>query len=218
MSMLSRWLLAGLAISLSSCASNGGSSKQSTTPAPSGDAWSDPATWPSNHVPVAGDEVVIPQGKQILLDVSPPELAGLTIDGTLVFDDRDLELSADWIVVHGELRIGAEDRLHQNAATLTLTSPDTDGSVMDMGTRGILVMGGHLELHGQSPKVAWTQLDANADANATSLDLAQKVDWKKDDEVVVSPTDFYRIGHTELHTLASASGSHLELADALEQP
>src|SRR6185436_7076334 len=49
--------------------------------------WSDPATWPDRKVPVAGDKVTIAAGKDVVLDVSPPALNGLTIDGRLSFAD-----------------------------------------------------------------------------------------------------------------------------------
>src|SRR5690349_4243832 len=71
--------------------------------------WSDPATWPNRKVPVAGDKVTIGRDKQVLLDVSPPALGGLSIDGTLAFaDDADLELTTEWIMLHGALTIGTE--------------------------------------------------------------------------------------------------------------
>jgi hypothetical protein len=34
-------------------------------------------------------------GKTVLLDTSPPPLKSLQIDGTLIFDEQDLALSAD---------------------------------------------------------------------------------------------------------------------------
>ena len=47
--------------------------------------------------------------KDVILDVSPPALAGLSIDGKLTFaDDADLELTTEWIMLHGELAIGSE--------------------------------------------------------------------------------------------------------------
>src|SRR5215471_16646659 len=66
--------------------------------------WSDPATWPEGKVPAAGDKVTIARDKSVLLDVSPPALNGLTIDGKLSFSNSaDLELTTEWIMVHGEL-------------------------------------------------------------------------------------------------------------------
>src|SRR5690606_27146594 len=102
--------------------------------------WSDPATWPSGRVPAAGDAVVIDSGKQVVLDVSPPTLRSLTINGKLRFaDDRDLELSTDWILLHGDLQLGSPESLHTSNATTTLPDNVPDEHVMGMGDRGILL-------------------------------------------------------------------------------
>ena len=66
--------------------------------------WSDPASWPNKKVPAAGDKVEIATGKSVILDVSPPALGGVTINGKLTFaDNADLELTTEWIMLHGEL-------------------------------------------------------------------------------------------------------------------
>src|SRR6188768_21265 len=84
--------------------------------------WSDRATWPDRKVPVAGAKVEIPSGKEVILDVSPPVLGSLTINGKLSFaDNADLELSTEWIMLHGELQIGTEAKPHTRKATITLT-------------------------------------------------------------------------------------------------
>src|SRR6188472_3166762 len=71
--------------------------------------WSDASTWPNKKVPVAGDKVEIASGKEVILDVSPPALNGLTINGKLTFaDNADLELTTEWVMIHGELAIGSE--------------------------------------------------------------------------------------------------------------
>ena len=49
--------------------------------------WSDPNTWPNRKVPVEGDKVVIARDKNVVLDVSPPALGGLSIDGSLTFSN-----------------------------------------------------------------------------------------------------------------------------------
>src|SRR5262249_58208470 len=84
--------------------------------------WSDPATWPNRKVPIAGDKVTIGRDRNVVLDVSPPALGGLSIDGKLSFaDNADLELNAEWIMVHGELAIGSEAKPYTHKATITLT-------------------------------------------------------------------------------------------------
>ncbi len=61
---------------------------QAATPPAKVMRWSDPATWPNNKVPAAGDKVDIARGQEVVLDVSPPALHGLTINGKLSFADE----------------------------------------------------------------------------------------------------------------------------------
>jgi hypothetical protein len=70
--------------------------------------WSAASTWPSGRVPAAGERVVIANNMSVYLDVSPPALGQVIVEGRLWFlDTSDLTLSADGIVVFGELQVGA---------------------------------------------------------------------------------------------------------------
>src|SRR5690242_15037152 len=95
---------------------------QTGSPAARPTNWSNPDTWPNRKVPVAGDKVIISRDKDVILDVSPPPLGGLSIDGKLTFSNNaDLELTTEWIMLHGELAIGSEASPHTRNATITLT-------------------------------------------------------------------------------------------------
>src|SRR5437016_13328843 len=86
----------------------------------------------------------------------------LTIERKLCFANiRDLELTTEWIMLHGELEIGSETSPHTRNATITLTNnvPGEDGMAMD--DRGIMLMGGTLSLHGNR-KDSWTKLAKRA--------------------------------------------------------
>jgi hypothetical protein len=62
---------------------------------------------PTLPIPVATTLQVIPAGQTVLLDVSPPRLLMLLIQGSLVFDRRDLALEATYILIQGgTLQIG----------------------------------------------------------------------------------------------------------------
>ena len=53
--------------------------------------WSDLSTWFGGAVPRTGDIVTIRSGLDVVLDVSPPELNGIYVEGKLSFsNDRDL--------------------------------------------------------------------------------------------------------------------------------
>src|ERR1700729_3656370 len=168
--------------------------QQKTSPA-SAKRWSDAATWPDKKVPAKDAVVTIGRDMDVMLDVSPPELHGLTINGKLSFaDNKDLELSTEWIMVHGELEIGTEAKPHAHKATITLTDNVKDEDFGGMGgndrsDRGIMLMGGILNLHG-TEKNSWTKLAETAAAGATSIQVLNAAGWRVGDEIVLASTDF----------------------------
>jgi cell migration-inducing and hyaluronan-binding protein len=177
--------------------------------------WSDPATWPNNKVPAAGDKVEIASGQDVILDVSPPALGGLTISGKLSFaDESDLELSTEWIMVHGELQIGTEARPFTHKATITLTDNVKDEQLMGMGDRGIMLSGGTLNLHGNRSNT-WTKLARTAEAGSNTIEVLNAAEWQVGDELVLASTD-YDPRQAERRTIAAISGNTLTLDKALE--
>lgn len=189
------------------------------TPPPSGTLrWSDPKAWPGGVLPAEGAKVTIPAGQEMLLDVSPPRLGGLTIEGHLSFAEQDLELKADWIMLHGgTLSVGAEGQPFGHRATITLTDGTPGEDVMGMGDKVLgSMMGGTLDLHGQ-PRLAWTRLNANAPAGATSLTLERAPDWQPGDRIVVASTDFSG-DQAEVVTVQSVNGPNVTFTPALKYP
>src|SRR5688572_23928694 len=178
--------------------------------------WSDPATWPNRKVPAAGDKVTIPAGKSVVLDVTPPALGGLTIDGKLSFaNTADVELTTEWILLHGELAIGTEARPHTRKATITFTNTVPDEEPMKgMGDRGIMIMGGTLNLHGDR-KNAWTKLSQTAEAGSTVIQVLDAAGWRAGDEIVLASTDFDP-RQAERRTIASIKGNAITLDKKLD--
>jgi G8 domain len=158
--------------------------------------WSDPATWPNRKAPVAGDKVTIDAGKEVVLDVNTPPLNGLTINGKLSFaNNKDVELTTEWILLHGELEIGTEKAPHTRKATITFTDnvkgEDISGvgGTTDRVDRGILLMGGTLNLHGDRTN-SWTKLSSTANAGAISIQVLNAAGWRVGDQIVLASTDF----------------------------
>lgn len=169
---------------------------------PDAKRWSDPATWPGRVVPGPGATVVIPPGATVLLDVSPPELASLKIEGTLIADDRDLALTAGDVHVHGTLRAGSERAPFRRRLMITLTGDDPGG---DVPSKMIAVYGGGtLELHGE-PRLSWTRLAATAPAGATQLQLDAAADWRSGDRIVLASSS-YDPAEAEMAVVASVAG------------
>jgi cell migration-inducing and hyaluronan-binding protein len=178
--------------------------------------WSDPATWPDNKVPRAGDKVEIAGGKEVILDVSPPALGGVTINGKLRFaNTADLELTTEWIMVHGELAIGTEANPYTRKATITLTDTVKGENMMGgMGDRGILLSGGTLNLHGDRTNT-WTKLASTAKAGATSIKVLNAAGWRVGDEIVLASTDFDP-RQAERRSISAINGNTITLAQKLD--
>lgn len=177
--------------------------------------WSNTSTWPNRQLPKVGDNVNIPEGQVVELDITPPALGYLSINGVLKFKDMNIELTAKNIMVHGRLEVGTEAKPFMSKAVITLTDTDINGDQMGMGTRGLMVMGGALELHGNVVGPTWTKISAHADAATTQLSLINGMGWKAGDDIAVAPTDYYVIGRTELHRISAINANQLTLASPL---
>src|SRR3984893_14870465 len=195
--------------------------QQKGSPAAGAKRWSDAATWPDKKVPAKDALVTITKDMNVVMDVSPMPLHGLTIEGKLSFaDDKDLELTTEWIMVHGELEIGTEAKPHTKKATITLTDNVKDedisgvGGTTDRVDRGIMLMGGTLNLHG-SEKSTWTKLAKTAEAGSTSLEVLSAADWKAGEEIVLASTDFDP-RQAERRTIRSIRGNTITLDKKLD--
>ena len=153
--------------------------------------WSDLSTWSGGAVPEAGDIVTIGEGMDVVLDVSPPGLNGVNVNGKLSFsNDSDLELTTEWITLTGELEIGTEARPHTANATITLTDNNPGEDLMaGMGDRGIMIVGGTLNLHGDTTHT-WTKLAETAEAGSTQIEVLDADGWEVGDQIVLASTDF----------------------------
>ncbi|MEO5706296.1 MAG: G8 domain-containing protein [Alteraurantiacibacter sp.] len=173
--------------------------------------WSDPATWPDGRLPVAGDEVMIERDMDVLLDIDPPALRSLTIDGKLTFsDDLDIGLDTEWIYLRrGELHVGSEAQPYRHNATITLTDTVPGENINTMGDRGILLMGGTLSLHGDRTHT-WTKLSRTAEAGSTSIEVLDASRWRAGDEIVLASTDFDP-RQAEQRTIAAVGGTTIML-------
>src|SRR5690606_23923576 len=127
----------------------------------------------------------------------------------------DLELTTEWIVLHGELAIGSEVNPHTRKATITLTDNVTGEDIMaGMGDRGIMISGGTLNLHGDRPNTR-TKLAKTAEAGSTSIEVLNAAEWRVGDEIVLASTDFDP-RQAERRTIAAISGNAITLDQPLE--
>ncbi len=195
--------------------------QQKTSSTPSARRWSDASTWPDKKVPAKDSVVTIGADMNVVLDVSPPPLHGLTINGKLSFaDNKDIELTTEWVMVHGELEIGTEAKPHTRKATITFTDDVKGedisgvGGTTDRVDRGIMLMGGTLNLHGDRTNT-WTKLANTANAGSTSIQVLNAAGWRVGDEIALASTDFDP-RQAERRTIAAISGNTITLDKKLD--
>ncbi|WP_347331614.1 G8 domain-containing protein [Marinimicrobium locisalis] len=197
----------------SSSSSQSSRSSEAEEPAGAG-LWSDPDTWPGGEVPREGQAVVIREDMDVTLDVTPPVLRSLTIEGGLTFGEADLELTTDWILVRGLLQIGTETAPFGRQAIITLVNNEPDENVEGMGDRGIMVVDGALKLYGNRTHT-WSQLAQTASVGDTTVRVQDASEWRVGDELVLASTDFDS-RQAEQKTITGVDGDTLTLDGPLE--
>uniref|UniRef100_A0A672GVH9 Polycystic kidney and hepatic disease 1 (autosomal recessive)-like 1 n=1 Tax=Salarias fasciatus TaxID=181472 RepID=A0A672GVH9_SALFA len=179
------------------------------------DVWSSRFTWGGLSPPEKGSFAVITKGQTILLDTSTPVLKMLLIQGgTLVFDEADIELQAENILIAdgGRLQVGQEGAPFQHKAIITLHGNLRSPELPVYGTKTLAVREGVLDLHGIPVPVPWTRLAATATSGSTTLTLMQAVTWKAGDEIVIASTGHrHSQRENEVRRIASVSADGLTL-------
>ena len=182
--------------------------------------WSDAATWADKKVPAPNAAVTIDRNVDVVLDSTPLALRSLTINGKLTFaDNKDLELTTEWIMLHGELEIGTEAKPHTHKATITLSdnvkNEDFGGlGGNDRSDRGIMLMGGTLNLHGNRTN-SWTKLSKTAEAGSNSIEVLNAAGWGVGDTIVLASTD-YDPHQAERRTISAIKGNTITLDKKLD--
>ncbi|XP_065144791.1 fibrocystin-L-like [Paramisgurnus dabryanus] len=185
------------------------------------DVWSSPYTWGGDSPPEKGTFAVITAGQTILLDTSTPVLKMLLIQGgRLIFDEADIELQAENILITdgGALQIGTEQQPFQHKAIITLHGHLRSKELPVYGAKTLAVREGVLDLHGIPVPVPWTRLSQTAQNGSSTLTLMDAVTWKIGDEIVIASTgDSHSQRENELRRIAlvSTDGRTLTLTEPL---
>jgi hypothetical protein len=146
-------------------------------------------------------------------------LEWLEIQGSLVCTDRDLNLTAKWIIIHGgNFQCGSALNPFNKQLTITLAGPKSEEVALGagMGTKvlGAMHVGAQLRLFGEDRK-GWTQLAANAAIGATSITLKEAVpSWRAGDRLIIAPSSFDAEDY-DLVTISSVTGNTVNFTPAL---
>ena len=175
------------------------------------DVWSSLYTWGGTSLPVAGDFVVISPNQTILLDISTPTLSFLLIQGKLVFDEKDIELNSEYILVTdgGVLQVGTEEEHFQHRAVIRIHGHARKPELPVYGTKVLAVRDGTLELHGKPIPITWSRLSRTANVNDTEITIEHEVNWSVGDEIVIATTGFGPVGNERVLITSVSVGNGL---------
>ncbi|WP_299313161.1 G8 domain-containing protein [uncultured Aquimarina sp.] len=161
--------------------------------------WTDPSTWPNGIKPTANDDVIVPQGTNLIM-VGTCRAKSITVQGKLSAVNWqsegawiDLETQSIMVANGGYLEIGTEAQPYyatQNnngiSCQITLTGNKINNAPASY--KAIMVMGGgRLELHGKK-RMSWTNIATTANIGATQITLKEAVDWEVGDKIALTAT------------------------------
>ncbi|CAI7745485.1 unnamed protein product [Closterium sp. NIES-53] len=194
--------------------------------------WSDWRTWggPMRFLGVPGrglrkwQDVTIPCGVSILLDVPDISVKTLTVKGWLkVLDSPSLpriDVNAHFIVVMGRLTAGEPSRHFSSRLTFTLfpgsrkpymlskLAPADAANPRDLGHKAFIVVGGQVQFHGMpggSDTPSWVRLSETANAGQRYVLVDADVsNWAAGMTVALASTS-NNLNEAEHHLIASVA-------------
>jgi cell surface hyaluronidase len=176
--------------------------------------WSNVATW-GGVLPGVEEDVVIPAGVSVTLNANV-ECGAITVNGRLEVERADRTLLCDSLVAKGSgavFEVGTATNRFLQKFTLTLKGLPTE-VVTSMGAKVLGAdQGGTIRIHGRD-RTEWTNLGVNAAAGATSLTMADPIDWQVGDTILVTSS---RVAwsEAETRTITAVSGNTVSFSTGL---
>jgi hypothetical protein len=217
--------------------------------------WSDPVMWSTGIIPGQGEEVVIDSGHVVVYDlVSGAELRLVHIRGTLEFSRTlDTQMDVGMIIISTEADVDVNvdcSSNHAGPAWVGVPPPALEVGTWDNPipagvtarirlvyfsdmssdcAPGIMCYSGRMDLHGKPMDKTWVKLAETAPGGASSIVLAEPVDWQVGDRILVTraskpPGDIRALGsyrtneyvETEERFVTSVAGNVVTLDTPLE--
>ncbi|MEO7319729.1 MAG: G8 domain-containing protein, partial [Chthoniobacteraceae bacterium] len=183
--------------------------------------WSNTATWVGGVLPGVEDDVKIPTGLVVTLNADV-ECGGIIVEGKLTVERANRTLLCDSLLVQtagAVFEVGTSASRFLQNFTLTLKGLITESPLPSMGAKVLGVHnGGTLEIHGRD-RIEWTHLGSAAAVGATSLTMAEPVDWAVGDSIMVtSSRQNWNEAETRTITAVSADLRTVTFTSALAYP
>ena len=188
------------------------------------DRWSDPNTWGGEAPPREGDSVHVPKGQVLLVDVSPPPLYTIIVEGVIMWEDKSktetnpepMTFEAWFIMVReGQFKIGSPEEPYEGKLTITMHGNKESKQLPGFGNKSIMVQNGQIDIHGKPLDKTWTFLETGAIPGDTQITLTEDSQWNIGDEIIIAPTGQDR-DEVEERVITAINGKVLTLDKALE--
>ncbi len=148
--------------------------------------WSDRRTW-HGRLPSASDVVRVPAGSTLLIDTNIA-VAAIIVLGTLEFAACNLNVRTAGLLVLGDgrVRAGTAEQPFTHRLVVTLIESGEHSLVDGLGSRFIAAIGGGtIELYGPR-RMSWSMLGDTVFPGGVVVRLAEPVDWRAGEHIVVA--------------------------------
>ena len=160
--------------------------------------WSDISTWTNKRLPLKGDQITIPENYRVLMDINPPLLDYLIIDGEVIFDEMlgNSELQANVIWIRkGRLRIGSYDKPFPYNAKIRVIGDKSNSflKVDDNSNYRIqksILVSGELYINALGRRSIRSILLNNALPGKNVINVENGTDWKENDVILIESSGF----------------------------
>jgi len=172
--------------------------------------WSDPKSWTSGKVPLAGEDVEVEPGWNMIFDLGSdsPVFNHINLNGKLTFKNDTkageiIHLKAHRIFVRaGELHIGSKEYPYQGEARVSLHgAKDAEAMVYDNGVEAgskIIANVGLVSMYGKSRFRNVARLRAETLKGQQYIMTDPGLDLVKGDRLGIAPTGYYNQAYDDI--------------------
>lgn len=181
--------------------------------------WSIPKDWEGTEpqyggyggvLPKAGEDVMINSKMWMVMDIQPPKLNKLFVEGALEIDGPDgLTINATYIFVTGSIIVGWPDKPYPLRFVINLRGgwsqeDNPQNNAPNAGTKSLTVFG-NMYFHGTPRKPYWTKLAKTAAVGSDNVTVVDPVYWQAGEEIVITTTT-REPRQSEVFKIVSVSG------------
>ena len=158
--------------------------------------WSEKTSWTTNKLPEKDEKITIPYKYRILLDMNPPKLDQLVLDGVLIFDEMwetsNFQFNVLWIR-QGQLLIGTKQKPFPFPVKISVVG-DKSSTYLQVDenykTQKAILLNGEIYMNGIARKITSTKLLDLAIPGNNTLSIIQECDWKVGDVILLGSSGF----------------------------